>query len=181
MKTKLIVSLAVVIAVILLFSQVIVPAVRAAVGGTDLPFKATLSGTARWEFPGSTPSNCTVVTTITEATGKGTHLGKIEALFTHCPAESEIEYDGRMTFIAANGDKLYGTYNYDPMSESQNILVTLNDGTGLFVGASGAVNMAFEVIPQFIEGCNPEPDPFPCMDFSIPWPWNATFSGTISY
>jgi len=181
MKRKMIVSLAVVITVILLFSPFIIPAVTAAEGGTDLPFKATVTGAAHWEFPGSTPSNCTVVTTLTEATGQATHMGQIELSASHCPAEPEIVNDGRITFIGANGDKLYGTYNYDPMSESQDIPVTLNGGTGLFADATGTANMAYDVVPQFIEGCNLEPDPFVCMDFSVPWPWSATFTGTISY
>lgn len=181
MKRKMIVTLAVGLAVILLSSLFIMRIASAAEGGTDLPFKATLSGTARWEFPGSTPSNCTVVTTLTEATGQATHMGRVAASMSHCPAEPDLVNEGRLTLTAVNGDKLYGTYNYDPLSESQNILVTLNGGTGLFAEASGTANMAYEVVPQFIEGCNPEPDPFPCMDFSISWPWSATMIGTISY
>jgi len=181
MKRKIIISLAVVMAVILLLSQVIQPVAKAAEGGTDLPFKATLTGTARWEFPGSTPSNCTVATTLTEATGQATHMGQIEAFFSHCPADPDIVNDGRLTITAANGDKLYGTYNYDPSSESNDFSITLKGGTGLFVDASGTVIITYEAIPQFIEGCNPEPDPFACFDFSVPWPWSATMIGTISY
>lgn len=181
MKKKILVSLAVVMAVILLSSPFIIRAATAAEGGTNLPFNATLAGAARWEFPGSTASNCMVVTTLTDATGQATHMGKVKAIMTHCPAEPEIVNDGRLTFIAANGDKLYGIYNYDPMSESDNFPITLNGGTGLFVDASGAVTITYQVEPKFIEGCNPDPDPFPCMDFSVPWPWSATLTGTISY
>ena len=181
MKRKIIVSMAVVMAVVLLFSLFIVPVAIAAEGGTDLPFKATLVGGAHWEFPGSTASGCTVVTTLTEPTGQATHMGKVQAFMSHCPAEPEIVNDGRVKLIAANGDELYGTYNYDPASESNDIPITLNGGTGLFAGASGTVIMTYEVIPQFIPGCNPDPDPFPCMDFSISWPWSAALTGTISY
>lgn len=181
MKRKMIVTLAVGLAVILLSSLLIMRIASAAEGGTDLPFKATLTGSVTYEFPGSSPSNCTVVTTLTEGSGQATHMGQIEASFTHCPADPDILNDGRMTFIAANGDKLYGTYNYDPMSESMDFSVDLNGGTGLFADASGAVIMSAEAIPQFIPGCNPEPDPFPCFDFTIPWPWSATFAGTITY
>lgn len=181
MKRKIIVLLAVGLAVILVSSLFIIQMATAAEGGTDLPFKATLAGTARWEFPGSTPANCIVVTTITEATGQATHMGQVEALFFHCPADPDIVDDGRLTLIAANGDELYGTYNYDPLSESNAFPVTLSGGTGLFADATGNISLTYEVVPQFIDGCNPDPDPFPCMDFSIPWPWSATFAGTISY
>lgn len=181
MKKKLIVSLAVVLAVILLSGLFLLRMATAAEGGTDLPFKATLTGSASWEFPGSTPSNCTVATTFTQATGQATHMGQIEAFWTHCPADPQIIIDGRLKLIAANGDELYGTYDYDAAGESNEIPITLNGGTGLFADASGAVIASFEAIPQFIPGCNPDPDPFPCFDFSIPWPWSATITGTISY
>lgn len=181
MKKKLIVSLAVVMAVILLSSPFIFRAATAAEGGTNLPFKATLVGSARWEWPGTWPSNCQIVTTVTEPTGEATHLGKIKMFSTHCPAEPDYIVDGKLKIVAANGDELYGTYNYDPASESNDIPVTLNGGTGRFADASGSVIMTYDVIPQFIAGCNPDPDPFPCFDFSIPWPWSATLTGTISY
>jgi hypothetical protein len=181
MKRKSIISLAVVMAVILLVSLVVVSMAFADKGGTNLPFKATLAGAARWEFPGTTPSGCTVVTTLTEATGQGTHMGQIKAFFSHCPADPNIVEDGRLTLVAANGDELYGTYNYDPASEDNYFPINLNGGTGAFGDASGTVIMTYEVTPQFIPDCNPEPDPFPCMDFSVPWPWSATMTGTISY
>ncbi len=181
MKRKSIVSLAAVMAVILLFSLFVVSVASAEIGGTDLPFKATLVGTGRWEFPGLSPSNCTIVTTLTDATGQDTHMGRIEAFFSHCPAEPGYVNDGRLKLIAANGDELYGTYNYDPTSGSKDIPITLNGGTGSFIDATGAVVLTYQTIPQFISGCNPVPDPFPCFDFSLPWPWSATMTGTISY
>jgi hypothetical protein len=181
MKRKSTISLAVVMAVILLFSLFVVSMAFADKSGTDRPFKATLTGTARWEFPGESPSNCTVVTTITEATGQGTHVGQIEAFWSHCPGEPDYMNDGRLRLVAANGDELYGTYDYDPNSESNDIPITFNGGTGSFADASGAVVGTYEVIPQFVSECNPEPDPFPCFDFSVPWPWSATLTGTISY
>jgi hypothetical protein len=41
--------------------------------------------------------------------------------------------------------------------------------------------MTYKVVQQFKPGCNPVPNPFPCFDFSVPWPWSATLEGTISY
>ena len=181
MKKKTTILLAVGLAVILLSSLYFVGTATAAKGGTDLPFKATLTGTARWEYPGSTPANCTVVTTFTEATGQATHMGKIEAVWFHCPAEAEIVIDGKMNLISANGDELHGTYDYDPLSESNQFPITLHGGTGLFAEASGTVICTYDVVPQFIPGCDPDPDPFACVDFSVPWPWSATLTGTISY
>jgi hypothetical protein len=181
MKRKNIISLAVVMTVILLVSLFVVSMAFADIGGTDRPFKATLVGAARWEFPGSSPSNCAEVTTLTEATGQGTHMGQIEAFWSHCPAEPDNVNDGRLRLVATNGDELYGTYDYDPNSESNDIQITFNGGTGSFEDASGTVVATYEVIPQFIPECDPEPDPFSCFDFFVPWPWSATLTGTISY
>ena len=180
MKKKTTILIAVSLAVILLSSLYFVGTATAAKGGTDRPFKATLTGTARWEFPGETPAGCSEVTTITEATGQATHMGKIEAVWYHCPAEPEILIDGKLTLIGANGDELYGIYDYDPMSESNEFPITLNGGTGKFADASGTVIGTFDVVAQFIPGCT-DPDPFNCLDVSIPWPWSATLTGTISY
>jgi hypothetical protein len=181
MKKKTTTLLAVGLAVILLSSLYFVGTATAAKGGTNLPFKATLTGAARWEFPGETPANCTDVTTFTEATGQATHMGKIEVVGFHCPAEPYNESDGRLTLISANGDELYAIYDYDPMSESNEIPITLNGGTGKFADASGPVILTYDVVPQFKSDCDPETDPFGCMDLSIPWPWSATLIGTISY
>ncbi len=181
MKRKSIVSLSAVIAVILLFSLFVVSVASAEKDGADRPFKATLAGSAHWAFPGLSPSNCTMVTTLTEATGQATYMGRVEAFDSHCPVEPDYVNDGRMKLIAANGDELFGTYNYDPASASNVIPITLTGGTGLFVDASGSVAITYNVIPQFIPGCNPEPDPVPCFDYSVSWPWSATLTGRISY
>ena len=180
-KRKSTLSLFAAMAAILLFILFAVSVVSAAEGGSERPFRATLAGSASWEFPGFWPSGCTEVTTLSNAAGQATHMGLIEYSSSHCPMEPDYVNDGMFTIIAANGDELYGTYNYDPNSESNEILVTLNGGTGRFVDASGAAVLTYDVIPQFIPGCNPAPDPFACFDFSVPWPWFATLTGTISY
>ena len=148
--------------------------------GTDRPFKATLEGSVTWEWPGDWPSQCTRVTTVTHATGQATHLGLVVMTSSHCPDQPEYIYDGRMTLTAANGDRLYGIYNYGE-SELQAMTVTFTGGTGRFAGASGSALMTYEIVPQFIPGCD-DFDEFPwCLDFSVPWPWSATLTGTISY
>lgn len=159
----------------------LVPMASAGAGGTDRPFQATLIGAGHWQFPGVSPSHCTVVTTLTEATGQATHLGQVEAFLSHCPGEPAYVNNGRLTIIAANGDELHGTYDYDPTKHPAITAITLDGGTGRFADASGAVGINYTVTQQFIPGCNPVPDPFPCFDFSVPWPWSATLTGTISY
>ena len=181
MKRKSIISLAVVIAVILLVSLFVVSMAFADRGGTDRPFNASLAGAVRWEFPGSSPSNCAEVTSLTEATGQGTHMGQIEAFWSHCPAEPDNLDDGRLKLVAANGDELYGTYDYDPNSESNDIQITLNGGTGSFEAASGTVIATYDVVPQFVPDCDPESDPFNCFNLTVPWEWSATLTGKISY
>jgi hypothetical protein len=159
----------------------VVPMLAAGLSGTDRPFRAVLTGAAHWEWPGAWPSGCTMVTTVTEATGQATHLGRVVATMSHCPAEADHVLDGWMTITAANGDTLIGRYDYDPYSTSLSFPVSWAGGTGRFAGAAGSVAGSFTVTPQFIAGCNPDPDPFACYDFSVPWPWSATMSGTISY
>jgi hypothetical protein len=85
-----------------------------------------------------------------------------------------------MVLTAANGDELYGTYDYVPGPPTP-IPVTWTGGTGRFEGVSGSALMTWRVVQQFIPGCNPVPNPFPCYDFFVPWPWTATLEGTISY
>jgi hypothetical protein len=148
--------------------------------GTDRPMKAKFTGTASWDWPGDWPSECLVATTVTRATGQATHMGRAVLLSSHCPAMPTYLDDGRITIAAANGDRLFGTYDYDPTPGAQYPTITWTGGTGRFIGASGSATMIYEVVQQFKPGCTPVPS-FGCMDFSIPWPWSATLVGTISY
>jgi hypothetical protein len=149
--------------------------------GTERPMKAKFIGTASWEWPGEWPSDCMIATTVTRATGQATHMGLTVLLSTHCPAQPTYLDDGRITLTAADGDMLYGTYDYNPAPGAQYPTITFAGGTGRFAGASGSATMTYKVVQQFIPGCNPVPNPFPCFDFSVPWPWSATLEGTISY
>lgn len=164
-----------------LVSLLAVPMASAGTGGTDRPFKTTLAGSVHWEYPGVSPSNCATVTTLTDAVGQVTHMGRVAASWSHCPDEPGNTADGRLTLTAPNGDRLHGRYDYDPASESNDIPIAFTGGTGRFAGASGAVVATYEIVPRFISGCNPDPDPFACMDFSVPWQWSATMTGSISY
>ena len=97
----------------------VMPMASAAPGGTDRPFKASFAGPVHWEFPGDFASGCTEITTVTESPGKATHMGKVMLSSSHCPGEPENTNDGFGTIKAANGDKLYMVYDYDPTERRQ--------------------------------------------------------------
>ncbi len=146
-----------------------------------LPFKATFEGAARWGFPGESPSDCEVATTFTDATGQATHMGRAVLSSSHCPAMPGYTADGRVTIKAADGDLLFGRYDYDPADTSLVLPIEWVGGTGRFARTSGSVVMKAGIEQQFIPGCVVDPkNPFPCFDFSVPWPWWATMSGFIS-
>jgi hypothetical protein len=154
----------------------------AATGGTDRPFTATMAGEARWEFPGESASGCKTVTTFTDASGTATHLGAVQASWSHCPDEPGYDQDGRLRIVAANGDELYGVYDYPGIDMGSPITVT--GGTGRFAEAAGALYVTYEVVPQFF--CEPsdwddEDAVWACIDVNVPWPWYGTLSGTIDY
>jgi len=174
--------------VIALVVLMAVPAASAGRHGTDRPFKASFTGEARWEWPGDFPSGCDEVTTVTNAFGKATHMGRTALMSSHCPAQdSEHErYDGRLTLTAANGDRLYAMYDYPAIDEGDPVI--FNGGTGRFKNATGQATWVYDVMPVLLDeelwdeaGCvNPEED-FACLDFSVPWQWSSTLTGTISY
>lgn len=152
----------------------------AASHGTERPFKGSFAGEIRWEWPGSFPSGCTIATTVTEGSGVATHLGKVGLAASHCPAEPEYVSDGRATFVAANGDELNGAYDYDPLSEGNQITFYFTGGTGRFADASGSAVWTYYIVPVLIEGCD-DPENFDCLDLTVPWQWWSTLVGTVSY
>lgn len=155
-----------------------VPAASAAPGAR--PFKAAFSGEVHWEWPGSHASDCDEVTTVTEAVGRATHLGNVAISSSHCPAEPANVEDGRATFVAANGDELYGVYDYDPLSESNEITFSFDGGTGRFAGASGEAVWTYWLTPVLVPGCT-DPTDFACLDLTVPWEWWSTLVGTLEY
>jgi|GEM_PF-2417357 len=161
----------------LTLAVLVAPAATA--GGGTRPFEARMAGQVHWEFPGTTPSDCAELTTVTNVPGRASHLGKVEARWSHCPAEETHFMDGVLIVVAANGDELHGTYDYDPMSESNEIPIVFAGGTGRFSDAVGHVTATYAVVPVFIPNCDPEVE-F-CFDITVPWDWQATLTGTISY
>jgi len=166
-----------------LASLVLVPMASAGKGGTDRPFQATLSGAATYIVPAGCPPKCLTFTTVGDATGQATHMGRVTMHSTHFPYDLANHLDGSMTLTAANGDKLYGVYDFDPLSPVQSVTVTFTGGTGRFADASGTVVVSYTVVPQFkpIPPCDPNTDPFGCLNSAVPWPATWSMSGTINY
>jgi hypothetical protein len=151
----------------------------AAPGGSDRPFQARLVGEVTFDWTGGSASGCTIIATNTHATGNATHMGRVEAVWSHCPAEVDYVGDGRMTLKAANGDLLYGYYDYFEVEGAPMLTpIALDGGTGRFADASGEIVASFGVTPVLIEGCD-DPGNFLCLDFFAAWPWWATLHGSI--
>ena len=159
-----------------------VPAASADGGGTNRPFNATMTGETYWQFAGTSPAGCDIVTTFTDTSGTATHLGRITAHWAHCPAEPERGVDGVLTVVAATGDELHVVYDYPAIDEGAPLTVV--GGTGRFVGASGTLSVQYGVIPAF--WCEPtdwndEDAVDACIDFTVPWGWYGALKGAISY
>jgi hypothetical protein len=155
------------------------PAASAGQGGTDRPFKADLSGEATFEQPGVSPSDCAIITTKTHAMGNATHMGRVEAFWSHCPTEVDYIGDGRLILIAANGDELYGYYDYYEVAGAPFLsAIALDGGTGRFADGGGEIEADFVAVPILREGCD-DPTNFDCLDFTAAWPWWATLHGSI--
>lgn len=162
-----------------LVSLLAVPMASAGKGGTDRPFKVTHTGALTFVVPEGCPPACQEFNTVVDLTGKATHLGRVHILFSHYPYNPARL--GRMTITAANGDELWGEYQYPGLGEDSPISIT--GGTGRFTDAQGTVVQNSEFIPQFkpVPPCDPVTDPFECMNPAVPWPAWGTMTGTISY
>jgi hypothetical protein len=165
-----------------LVSLLLVSAASAGQGGTERPFQTTLVGSIHWESPGVSPSHCTVVTTVSEGTGQATHLGRVTVAWSHCPEEPDYIVDGRFTLRAANGDYLYGEYDYQPGSAEVNPLI-ITGGTGRFSDATGTLLVTPWAIPVFwpMPPCDPNTDPMGCVNVTVPWQAGWSITGSIGY
>lgn len=125
----------------------------AAAGNVQRPFKARSFEvvTSEGVLPGS---SCPVFEVNSQGSGTGTHIGDFTVVRRHCftppdhPAfTGAVIHDGTWEIIAANGDKLWGTYsgslqptefgNQGPIRGIITSPSTINGGTGRFTGAKG--------------------------------------------
>jgi hypothetical protein len=144
-----------------------------AVGGTDRPFKADLSGTVHWQYDWTDP-DCPV-TTVSDGWGTITHLGEVHHHSTHCAPVTKPTYEnGHWVFTAANGDQLIAEYGGWPASISASLPLPLQvvGGTGRFADASGTIYLVgLKLVGEWGDDGNPIE------------PWYATWKleGAISY
>jgi hypothetical protein len=86
--------------------------------------------------------------TAVSATGTASHLGRVSMTAAHCTPRGPISA-GKMTFVAANGDRLFADYagpcDFDPSTAVVGVTVvrcdntlTFTGGTGRFAGATGS-------------------------------------------
>jgi len=114
----------------------------AAAGGSDLPFKGSVSGTSA--------HNLLTGQVHAVSTGEVTHLGltavEQSATFTGGPTTFVLSVTATLT--AANGDKMYGATagtctRPSPTSVQCSVVFTSSGGTGRFAHASATFTIAF--------------------------------------
>lgn len=149
--------------------------------GTDRPFKGEVAGTAF--FVPENPLGCPGpmeggfgITTITEATGKASHMGRVVAHFEHCPLLDGSIVDGTVIITAANGDELHGEYFGistpppdtigDPVFVTTTVTMDPVNSTGRFAGATGTSQS--EAVLSY-------------QGFGVPWPITINWQGLLSY
>lgn len=166
-------TLAAAFTVLLLLIGLSTPA-SAAAGGSDRPFRATATGQIHYDT--GNPLGCPLApflfpsafTSVLDAAGQATHLGAFTLSGSHCESLFQST-DGQMTLVAANGDRLYGTYATTWTVKGGQVIVDgpldINGGTGRFTHATGSLSQhhVITVLDQ------------------QPWPLQMSFTGKISY
>jgi hypothetical protein len=149
------------------------PAALADAGGTARPFTGTAEGQVTFPVDPSCPLG---VRTTWTAIGTLNHLGLAAAAGDHCADLPNLATNGQITLVAANGDRLYGTYsgtNQPGMPPpiggtiTGDTQVKITGGTGRFASAGGQLHMIAHIT---FEGFD---DPT--------WPAAFTWTGTLSY
>ena len=133
---------------------VVAPEVAAAkAGGTDRPWKGSLSG------PVTIDTSTVPFQATSEGTGTVAHLGKVtyRVDFTITPeADGTFTLAGTVEFVAANGDQVFTAFtgSAQPTGPVAGTTATTNatitGGTGRFEGASGSITST--VVTQITSG-----------------------------
>jgi hypothetical protein len=170
-----------IVGLVLLLVMVTTSTAAAGPNGTDRPFKGEAVGEATFLL--DNPLGCAIppvgfgITTATDAYGTASHLGYMSLHSDHCPLLDGSLSEGKMVFIAANGDELHSSYTGEatpvPPNIGDPIFVTTYisfdpvASTGRFAGATGEAVLHGELV---FEGFD-----------DTAWPWWATWEGTVSY
>ena len=135
-------------AIISLFAVagIALPAVTLA-SPTNVPLKMSAETQEHAAYTPNCPSKFGGTTT---GTGKSSHLGKISLTATDCitPMENHYTFKGKLTIIAANGDKIIGDYSGSflpldtpPMYSLSDAKFEITGGTGRFSNAKGSMDL----------------------------------------
>ena len=155
-------------ALVLLIAAMVTPTASAARGGIDRPVKGTFSGLVTFEYDWD-DATCPV-TTLTDTWGALSHLGWVTAHWSHCPPVAVPGYrNGHVEFTAANGDRLFGSY--EDADEDSPFTIDIAGGTGRFAHAFGTFAWTFVASGEWGE------DGLPIQ----PWTMQATLRGTLTY
>jgi hypothetical protein len=119
-------------------SAIGVTGVSEARGGSELPFKGILEGTAT-----ITPRTPPFLSVSIEGTGNATHLGRFTVENTHVVNTTDRTAIGTYKFTAANGDSLTADFTGQANPSTPGVLsvvetATITAGTGRFAGAAGS-------------------------------------------
>jgi hypothetical protein len=151
--------------------------------GTDRPFKGEVAGDSFFfldnpnECPGPAEGGFGF-TTITEAEGRASHMGRVVGHFEHCPLLNGDIVNGTVILEAANGDELHGSYSGtsttplppnigDPVFATLTVTWDPDNSTGRFAGATGTAQS--DAVLSFQGLMAPS------------WPITITWQGALSY
>ncbi len=145
----------------------------AAKGDHERPFKGTAQGYGMVQEDLSCPP--VDLRSVFTTTGRATHMGKLQLDFYNCTPPGSTVTGIEMTFVAANGDKVFADYaaaglppvGPDPMLLEITYEFEITGGTGRFEGASGG-----GLIMADIE--------WPGFETNY-WPTELTIKGAIAY
>lgn len=163
-----------------LMAAVIALAAAAAASAGDnpkpRPFSGTVVGDVHWEIleDGLCPTQGDYIT-MSAATGEMTHLGRARMTENHCAGSDGFPLWGALTFVAANGDKVWGTVVIGSCAWgdagdtwfSETCDYAINGGTGRFETASGSLHMTVYL--------------WPTENYLGPWAARFVWKGTVRY
>jgi hypothetical protein len=146
----------------------------AATSDPGRPLKGTAAGFGMVQPDEACPP--VLLRSVFTATGRATHLGRFNLDYYNCTPPGSTVTGIEMTFVAANGDKVfvaYDAHDVPPVGAEPTLLaITYNfeivGGTGRFAGATGGGQMMAAIEFTGIEGPNH-------------WPTTFVIKGTIAY